>query len=307
MIAKALTLAGALLLAGALEVQAEEAYIAIGEDLRGGKERLINKLREELTNNTGYKLPFISSTEAAALNTDEDTVITLGEKGLRIVMSGEGKSKIVAAFISSESFNRVLADFPQSSRSLTAVYSDPDPMKQLALAVALYGENVVVGFLTSDLEGKLSKSYESAAKRLGIKTHFQVINDERSAKRVFDSLGDTNVIVLAKDKAMLEEVGLEKFLYLAYDINNIGVIGYSSGLVKNGAIGTTYASIEDTAQSISEIISTKKIGDKIPEPKFTKSFSIALNKYVMRSLLIPEIDEEKVEKEVRNMTDGGVE
>lgn len=143
------------MLAGAFEVQAEETYIAIGEDLRGGKERLINKLREELTNKTGYKLPFISNTEAAALNTDEDTVITLGEKGLRIVMSGEGKSKIVAAFISSDSFNRVLADFPQSSRSLTAVYSDPDPMKQLALAVALYGENVVVGFLTSDLEGKL--------------------------------------------------------------------------------------------------------------------------------------------------------
>lgn len=297
MIAKALTLAGALLLAGAFEVKAEETYIAIGNDLRGNEERLINKLREKLSNKTGNRLPFISNADAAALNTNEDTVITLGEKGLRIVMSGKGKSSVIAAFISSDSFNRVVAEFPQNTRAITAVYSDPDPMRQLALAVTLYGENVVVGFLTSDLDSNLSKRYQEAATQLGIKTRFQEVDDEYSVKRVFGTLRNTRVIVLAKDKELLERVSLEKFLYLAYDINNVGVIGYSSGLVKNGALGTTYASIDDTAKSISEIMGEDIDGKQAPKPEYSKTFSIALNKYVMRSLLIPETDEGMVEKQ----------
>lgn len=305
MTAKALTLAGAILLAGAIEVKADDSYIAVGRNLRDGEQVLINQLKEKLEHITGKQLPLISSSKAAALDDEDDTVITLGEEGLRIVLSGRGKSRVVAAFISSDSFRSVVSDYPNSDRALTAVYSDPDPVKQIALATVLYGQNVGIAFFTSDKESQLAKEYMKAGERMGIAINIQVIDNHHSAKRAFDSIGSARVLVLAKDRGLLEGVGLEKLLYMAYDINNIGVIGYSSGLVRNGALGTTYSSIENIAFGISEVIGERAEDGWIGEYRYSSAFSIALNKYVMRSLLIPELDEKQAAERIEKLIEGG--
>ncbi|MCG7883680.1 MAG: hypothetical protein N0C91_13425 [Candidatus Thiodiazotropha endolucinida] len=139
------------------------------------------------------------------------------------------------------------------------------------------------------------------AKELGVRMQVADIQRFRNPKLAVDELKGTRTLLLQKDKELFDSIPLDTLLVLAYDLNNLGIIGYSSGVVKNGALATTYTSLDDTVKSVADIIREFDSTGKIPVPDYSEYYSVVVNKYVVRSLDIYERDEDAVKKEVASL------
>lgn len=284
----------------------QDIYIANESNLPKDKETLINAFRSRLPSSLpGRKIKYITPSAAADLSGDDNIIVALGKEALSVIIKGSGTSPVVAAFISRSSYDDVVAGKRHTIHPISAVYSDPSPKRQIALIKTLLGENASVGILFTPSLSRYIEEAKYAAKEMGVKVTIIDITDRRDAKNIFKSLGGTKTVLLQKDKEIFETIPLDTLLSVAYDINNLGIIGYSSGVVKNGALATTYTSLDDTARSIASIITKIERGNSVPPPGFSELYSISINKYVARSLGLQEKNADEVKKALSTLLKEG--
>ncbi len=279
-------------------LMATNLYIAREQPISASQEKLISKFSAELSAILPeYSINTILPSKAGNLNGDNNIILSVGEEALSSIIEGNGNSPVIALFISQPTFNNQNVD----DKRITAIYSDPPPEKQVALAKAIFGKSASIGLIRSKQTNETIDIALQTAKRLNVAAKVIDVTPEKTPKEIIDSLKTTKSIILIKDKEIFQKISLEKLLILGYDINNIGIIGYSSGLVKNGALATTYVSLSDTALSVSLLLRELRQSKYLPEPKHSRYFNVALNKYVMRSLGIIEISENEVKNRIDNI------
>lgn len=280
---------------------AGKIYITKEKGLEKQEERLVENFSRQLLNNLrGKESAFLPAKAAGGLKGHDDIVVALGEGALKEVLRGDGNSPVIGVFISRSSYADVLSGV-SSRRKVTAVYSDPSPKRQIALIKALLGEGASVGVIKSSSTEEEVKQAVITAKELGVRMQVADIQRFRNPKLAVDELKGTRTLLLQKDKELFDSIPLDTLLVLAYDLNNLGIIGYSSGVVKNGALATTYTSLDDTVKSVADIIREFDSTGKIPVPDYSEYYSVVVNKYVVRSLDIYERDEDAVKKEVASL------
>jgi ABC-type uncharacterized transport system substrate-binding protein len=69
-----------------------------------------------------------------------------------------------------------------------------------------------------------------------------------------------------------------------------GVIGFSSDMVRAGALATTYSEIEDINAQVAEIAAAYVSGGELAPPQFPHYFRTIVNEGVARSLDITVVD-----------------
>lgn len=280
---------------------AGKIYITKEKGLEKQEERLVENFSRQLLDNLrGRESTFLPAKAAGSLKGQGGIVVALGEGALKEVLRGDGNSPVIGVFISRSSYADVLSGV-SSRRRVTAVYSDPSPKRQIALIRALLGEGASVGVIKSSSTDEEVKQAVITAKELGVRMQVADIQRFRNPKLAVDELKGTRTLLLQKDKELFDSIPLDTLLVLAYDLNNLGIIGYSSGVVKNGALATTYTSLDDTVKSVADVIREFDSTGKIPVPDYSEYYSVVVNKYVVRSLDIYERDEDAVKKEVASL------
>lgn len=286
----------ALLLAGGA-AHAQNIYIVKDENLKKREADLVELFSTKLKNAvTGHEVRKISGDEAGKLESTDDIVLALGESALTTVIKGQGSNAVVSIFVSRSSYDEILK--LGVSRPISAIYSNPSPKRQVALIKSLLGDTASVGIIRTPKTIEEVKQAANTANQLGVRVKVADIDGLRNPKSFIDELKGTRTLLLQKDKGLFDSIPLDNLLVLAYDLNNLGIVGYSSGVVKNGALATTYASFENTVSSAAEIINSFFKTGKLLPAGYSKHYSVALNKYVARSLELLDKDEQSVQKDI---------
>ncbi|MFC1336814.1 MAG: hypothetical protein G8D89_18310 [gamma proteobacterium symbiont of Clathrolucina costata] len=273
-------------------------YIATEDNLSKDKELIIREFVDKLSESLpGRSFQYVIPVTAGKLSGTNKVIVALGEESLLEVIKGKGNSPVIAAFISRPSYEEVLVN-KNIDRPVTAVFSDPSPRRQIALIKALAGESATVGVIETPGTRKEVEEAKAAAKDLDVKVKVVDLEKYRTPKAVVESLSNTRMLLLQKDRAVFKQIPLDTLLVLAYDINNMGIIGYSSGVVKNGALATTYTSLNDTAHSVASVVERLKNTNKLPTPDYAQFYSVSVNKYVVRSLALVEQDSELIKRDI---------
>lgn len=282
-------------------------YITKEEGLAEQEKRLAESFSDQLISQLkGMETGFITATESGFLQGPDNIIVALGEGALRKVLGGTGNSPIIAAFISRSSYYKVMDEKSQQEKDrVTAIFSNPSPRRQIALVKALLGNSASIGVIKSPGVEEDVKAAVVAAEELGVQMQVADIEQFKKPKSVVDALSGARTLLLQKNKELFNFIPLDTLIVLAYDLNSLGIIGYSSGVVKNGALATTYTSLDDTVKSVASVIQKIKATGNMPAPDYSEYYSVILNKYVVRSLDLYQDDDESVKIKISALLEEG--
>jgi hypothetical protein len=279
-----------------------EVYFAEPKPFGEHARRITDTLKATTISYLQHPIKSIYSTTAASLSGRANLVVTLGPEALDEVLSGPGSAPVLAVLVSKASFESIQQRHgKRNNRQVSAIFSDPDPLRQLALVKALYGPAASSVLISSPAVQSYVADYQAGADIFRLKLKVVDLKDVKSSSDFIRATKNSNTLFLLKDQDLFERVSLEKVLFSSYDINRQGVIGYSRGLVKNGGAATTYSSLDNIAHSIYLQVNRLTDDKSIKPPHYTISFEVSLNKYVLRSLNLVVASDETIKHKITSM------
>ena len=219
---------------------------------------------------------------------NDQIIVSLGSEALQQLSKYSDKTPIIAVFISRASFLEQVKSFPKH-RSITAVFSDPSIIKQLALIRALYGGKTRVGYFPDGDDSYVDKVM-NYAQQIGLSIDKLTYTYQTPR----ELLKNIDVLLLENNKTLFQHISLDDLLYTTYDLNNTGIIGYSSGLVKSGAVATTYHSLDDILNTLGTSLRQFSEAGKLPQPTYPETYQLLSNHYVIRSLGLSKPSDEEI-------------
>jgi hypothetical protein len=289
-----------------LPAKAVELFFAEPPHLTQQSKEITRILRGHVRSYLHKSIESVTCRTASALSGKNNLVIAIGPEALDEILSGPGSAPTLAVFISKTSFEAIKtkhSDFFR--RQYSAIFSDPDPFKQIALVKALYGASASSAIINSQSAQAYIADYQKAAKAFHVELNVLDSDKIDNSSEFIRATKNNTSLILLKDQTLFARISLEKILLSSYDINYQGAIGYSRGLVKNGAAATTYSSIDNIAYSVFQQAKRIDAGQSISTPHYTKHFEISLNKYVLRSLNLTDISDRAMKKEIIFMLQEG--
>ena len=203
--------------------------------------------------------------------------VTIGPAALRKAVARRCDCVIVAAYTSSQVFHEIVGGLPAAqARAITAVYAEPAPADQLRLADLLYRRPVRAAAIVGP--GSAFLKPELAADRV-------VVVDADGARmgEVLERIAQTDVLLALPDRAIYNPDSFRSILLATYR-HKQGVIGFSSDMVRAGALATTYSEIEDIDAQVTVVAAAYVDGGALAPPRFPRYFRTAINDGVARSL-----------------------
>ncbi len=212
--------------------------------------------------------------------------IAIGPSAFRSLLSQDHDGIIVSAFTSSQAYHAILESIPeQRTRSVTAVYAEPSPLLQLQLVSVLLKKPVKVAVILSKKTSYLEPMLQHVASQTGTELSIEYYIPPETLNRVLNRIADVPVLLATPDSTIYNTDNIRNILVTTYR-HNQSVIGFSSALVKAGALASTYSDIEDINAQVDELIADYETTGKLAKPQFPKYFSTIVNKDVARSLNI---------------------
>jgi hypothetical protein len=202
--------------------------------------------------------------------------ITVGPHALREALDSDPSVTTLAVFISSVELDAVLQG-RDAPRQLGAIFTNPNPRDQVALAESLFGRStfgVIQSPSTRTLVEKLSPR------------SIQAIDAPANAD--IDALlrqtsGISALIVLPD--STLNRTNVNHVVRTLYQRRAV-LIGYSQTLTRVGALASIYVSPEALTGQIVETVARYARGEALPSKVLVADVSIAINEQLARSLNI---------------------
>lgn len=212
--------------------------------------------------------------------------IAIGPSALRSLLSQGRDGVIVSAFTSSQAYHAILKSIPEPpTASVTAVYAEPSPLLQLQLVSKLFKKPVKVAVILSSKTSHLETLFQQVASQSKIDLRIEHYGEAETLNRVLNRVADVRVILATPDSTIYNAENIRNILVTTYRRNQ-SIIGFSTALVKAGALASTYSDIEDINAQVDELVADYEMSGKLPEPQFPKHFSTIVNEDVARSLNI---------------------
>ncbi|MET1256982.1 hypothetical protein [Aliikangiella maris] len=279
---------------------ANHIFIAQTDDIGERGQKLTQQLKLESQKLTDLPIDVISAKSASFLK-ENGVIITIGRKAFLESIRGNGTTPIISVFVSPDEFEKIKPT--KTERQVTAIFSEPDPLKQLALIKIILGENTKPVLVRSK-DSSVTKRYKESAILLNVNLDIVETKDIDSYVDFINRTKESSTLILEKDRELFDKVSLDKILLGSYEINKQGVIGYSKGLVSKGGMATTYSTIENIAFSIISIFNKLESEKKLKEPAYTQKFKVAINKYILRSLDLKGRSEQEVQSNIELIIGG---
>jgi hypothetical protein len=204
-------------------------------------------------------------------------LVAIGPAALRAAAARRCDCVVIAAFTSSQVWRSVVDSAPPArAKAMTAVYAEPAPADQVRLAALLYRRPVRVAailgpdtaFLLPALAGQADVLQASPEDNMG---------------DILARVGRSEVLLALPDGAIYNPENIRNILLSTYRRKQ-GVIGFSSDMVKVGALATTYSEVEDINAQVAEMAAAFVATGALPAPQFPRYFRTAINEGVARSL-----------------------
>ena len=271
--------AGLVLAAGAAAVTAAAAPVPTASGYRfqivtGDDSSLTVRIAEDL-----YKrlVPTFAAFRTELAQRRRLVLVAIGPVALRDAAARRCDCVVIAAFTSSQVWRSVVDALPPARfKSMTAVYAEPAPGDQVRLAALLYRRPVRVAAILGPDTAFLLPVLAGQADVLQA-------GPEDNMGDLLSRIGRSEVLLALPDSAIYNPENIRNILLSTYRRKQ-AVIGFSSDMVKVGALATTYSEIEDINAQVAEMAAAFVASGALPAPQFPHYFRTAINEGVARSL-----------------------
>jgi putative tryptophan/tyrosine transport system substrate-binding protein len=172
-----------------------------------------------------------------------------------------------------------------NKKMVSAIFAETSPRTQFELAKLLYGEDAKAVILLSQSTRNQESLLRSAAKQIGMSLRVLSVESEENATRVIASATDVEVVMAMPDPTIYNANTLRTLLESTYR-RNIGMIGFTPSSVEAGMIGATFATPNDVADHVEELVRNLRYPIQLPGESYPKYWRSAVNESVAKSMSI---------------------
>ena len=203
-------------------------------------------------------------------------LVAIGPTALRDAALRPCDCVVIAAFTSSQVWRDVMAQVtPVRAAAMTAIYAEPAPADQLALIALLYRRPARVAAIVTDPHF-FATNLRGAA-------DLYAFAEGDDINRLLNRIAQTEVLLALPDNAVFNAENIRNILLSTYR-HKQAVIGFSSDMVRAGALASTYSEIEDINVQVAETAAQFVATGTLPAPQFPRYFQTVINEGVARSL-----------------------
>ncbi len=203
-------------------------------------------------------------------------LVAVGPTALRDAALRPCDCVVIAAFTSSQVWREVMAQVtPARAASMTAIYAEPAPADQLQLIALLYHRPARVAAIVADPR--------FFAATLAGSADLYAFAEGDDINRLLNRIAQTEVLLALPDNAVFNAENIRNILLSTYR-HKQAVIGFSSDMVRAGALASTYSDIEDINVQVAETAAQFVATGSLPAPQFPRYFRTVVNEGVARSL-----------------------
>ena len=203
-------------------------------------------------------------------------LVAIGPAALRDAAMRPCDCVVIAAFTSSQVWRDVMAQVPPArAASMTAIYAEPAPVDQLHLIALLYGRPARVAAIVADPR--------FFAPILGNATDLYAFSEGDDINRLLNRIAQTDVLLALPDNSVFNAENIRNILLSTYR-HKQAVIGFSSDMVRAGALASTYSDIDDINEQVAETAARFVASGELDAPQFPRYFRTVVNEGVARSL-----------------------
>jgi hypothetical protein len=223
-----------------------------------------------------------------------DVRVTVGRAALEEALAAEDARPIVAAYLSSSDFEAAVAG--RRPGHVTAVFSNPDPRDQAALARALLGRSSLAAF-DSPTTHHLIELLVGSADPIPA-------NGEQKIDSLLRAADSFDAIIALPDPNLLNRSSINHVVRTLYARRKV-LIGYSATLTKVGALASVYVGPDAIAQSVIDVLSEYAARGTLPGPVFVSDVDVIVNDRLARSLNIAVPEQAELLEAVRSRRNEG--
>jgi hypothetical protein len=235
----------------------------------------------------------LSPAQLAPLRRPDAVYLAVGPAALRATLAAEVEGVTISLFSANWAYHDIVETLPPSRRDrVTAIYADPAPVDQFRLVRAIYRKPVTVAVLLTDKTHHLVPTLKDAAVASDVDITIETLGVNEPLNRALNRIAGAPVLLAMPDSTIYNNDTLRNILITTYR-HDRSVIGFSSSLVKAGALATTYSEIDDIAEQAQEVISEFVTSGRLPAAQFPKYFDVVVNDSVAHSLNLVVSEEAK--------------
>jgi hypothetical protein len=223
-----------------------------------------------------------------------DVRVTVGRAAFEEALAAEDARPIVAAYLTSSEFEAAVAG--RRPEHVTAVFSNPDPRDQAALARALLGRSSLAAF-DSPTTHHLIQLLVGSADPIPA-------NGEQKIDSLLRAADSFDAIIALPDPNLLNRSSINHVVRTLYARRKV-LIGYSATLTKVGALASVYVGPDAIAQSVIDVLSEYAARGTLPRPVFVSDVDVIVNDRLARSLNIAVPEQAELLEAVRSRRNEG--
>lgn len=218
--------------------------------------------------------------------TTQNIRVTIGPEALRVALAQDATSPLIATFVTSTEFANAVGAVPRAR--VTAIYSNPDPLDQVALARGIL-RNATIGVI--DAPGSRALSLPLARQASAQVTAIPLGNGP-VVNTFLQGMSGLDAAIVLPDTDVLNQGNVGYVVRALYQQRKV-LIGYSDTLTRVGALASVFprraAVVERVAATVSEFVAS----GTMPPPQFVRDVDITLNERLARSLniVLPDLHE----------------
>lgn len=238
-----------------------------------------------------------------AKRTPASLVITLGSRALQADLDSERIAPTIATLLPRQSYEQATSSAPRGSRSrsLTAVFLDQPPARQLNLIRVISPQSTRIGVISSAASDESVRLLEAAARdpRLGIRRETIAQSADLHAT-LLRLLPETDAILALPDSMVFNSNTIHNILLTTYRAQQ-PLFGFSPAYTKSGAIAAIYSTPQQIARQTADLAIQFLAGSPLPPPQYPRAFSVSVNVTVARSLNIAVGSEQGITERLQSM------
>jgi hypothetical protein len=233
-------------------------------------------------------------------------VITLGSRALQAELGSERIAPTIAMLLPRLSYEQAANPASRGSppRSLTAVFLDQPPARQLNLIRTVTPERTRIGLLSSSAHEQNVRWIEAAARDQKLVLHRETIAQSADLHPALQRLlPEVDAILALPDPVVFNSATIQNILLTAYRAQQ-PLFGFSPSYTKAGAIAAVYSTPQQIARQTSQLAIQFLAGNPLPPPQYPRAFSVSVNSTVARSLNIAVDSEQEIVNRLQGMERG---
>jgi putative ABC transport system substrate-binding protein len=276
--------------------------IVLGEDTAAYAEAA-RAIAEDLSGRAAVSTVPADAIVRGAKRAQVNLVITLGLRALQADLGSDRIAPTVATLLPRQAYERAAASAPRAlaSRTLTAVFLDQPPARQLNLIRLLTPERTRIGIIASAALDESVRGLESAARdqRLVIRreTLAQAADLHAALLRL---MPDTDAMLALPDPLVFNSLTIHNILLTTYRAKQ-PLFGFSPSYTQSGAIAAVYSTPRQIARQVADLAIRFLADAPLPPPQYPRTFSVSINATVANSLNIAVDSEQNLTNRLQSL------